>query len=161
MVLCINIKNKLSTQRHGEHGEGYGGTPCFLRVLHAGKEAARRPQRRNFVSQRNESPCPPCLRVDLRGMVLCLNIKNKLSTQRHGEHGEGHGGTPCFDLSPQGRGERNGGTPCFLRVLHAGKEAAQRPQRRSFVSQRNESPCPPCLRVDNLYFMSGHETVPR
>jgi hypothetical protein len=79
----------------------------------------------------------------LREMVLCMTRKNKLSTRRHGEHGEMHGGTP------------------FLRVLCAEKEIARRSQRRNFVPQNSESPCPPCLRVDNLYSMSMHKTMPR
>jgi hypothetical protein len=61
----MNIKNKLSPRRHRGHGELYGGTPCFLRALRVRKEIARRPQRRNFVPLRHESPCPLCLRVDI------------------------------------------------------------------------------------------------
>ncbi|MDR1102627.1 MAG: hypothetical protein LBL42_02605 [Tannerella sp.] len=233
MVLCMNVKNKLSPRRHGEHGERHGGTQCFdpspslspqgrgehsdgtshlLRALGVRKAFAWRPQRRNFVPQNSESPCPPCLRVDnvfakfpmtigknpatigklptttgknpmtigknpmttgkfpttsgknplasgknpltggkfptaggkprnmypdfyiSRGMTLCMKIKNKLSTRRHGGHGEMHGGTPYL-----------------LRVLCAGKEITRRPQRRNFVPLNGESPCPPCLRVDNLF----------
>jgi hypothetical protein len=60
----MNMKNILSTRRHGEHGGEYGGTPYFLCVRCAGKAFVRRPQRRNFVPQNSESPCPLCLRVD-------------------------------------------------------------------------------------------------
>jgi hypothetical protein len=73
-----------------------------------------------------------------------MTIKNKLSTRRHGAHGERHGGTPYF-----------------LRVSRAGKAFVRRPQRRNFVPQNSESLCPPCLRVDILYSISMHKTMPR
>jgi hypothetical protein len=93
---------------------------------------------------RDERPAPngcPELYTAHR-MVLCMKMKNKLSAQRHGEHGERHGGTP------------------FLCVLCTGKEIARRPQRRNFVPLRHESPCPPCLRVYNLFSVSMHKTMP-
>jgi hypothetical protein len=77
----------------------------------------------------------------------------KISTQRHRDLSP--------DPSPQGRGERSGRTPYLLRVLRAEKKVTRRPQRRNFVPLNDESPCSPCLRVDNLFSMFMHKTMPR
>jgi hypothetical protein len=108
----------------------------------------------------------------LCGKVLCMNIKNKLSTRRHGEHREVHHGTPSFlrvlrvekevTRRPQRRNfvPQKNESPCSP-CLCVEKEVIRRPQRRNFIPQKNESPCSPCLRVDNLFSMSIHKTMPR
>jgi hypothetical protein len=81
-----------------------------------------------------------------RGMDLCMDMKYKLSTRRHGGHGDSlFRGTKFLlcDLRtnafPVQRTQRKYGVPPLRSPLPCG-EAGERP------------PCSPCLRVYNLFF---------
>jgi hypothetical protein len=87
-----------------------------------------------------------------RGMVLCMKIKNKLSTRRHGDLSPGP--------SPHGRGECSGGTKFLLCGLRVTSFFTRRARRKDGVPPCT-SLCSPCLRVDNLFFIFMHKTMPR